>query len=265
MSLPTRTDVRTEFLGPGVGVRSSSTIDSRVARLGDVTLQSADAVDAHAGENKSQRVYRKLRDAILAGEFSPGYRLVLSRLAEEYDVSPVPVREAVRRLEAQGLVSHTRNVGFEVTGVNPQDYGAAMQTLAYLEGAATSLSAPYVSADVIGAARAVNEEMRAVTRGEIEPVRLTELNSRFHQILCSACPNGHLLDLLGREWANLSRIRRSTFTYIPERAQVSVEEHDQILALLAAGADSREIEMATREHTLRTMYLFLERKNSGLS
>lgn len=229
-----------------------------------MTLSSAAGSSGDASENKSQRVYRMLRDAILAGEFSPGYRLVLSRLAEDYDVSPVPVREAVRRLEAEGLVSHTRNVGFEVSGVDPQDYGAAMETLAYLEGAATALSAPYISADTIEAARAVNEEMRAVAEAGIEPVRLTELNSRFHHLLCSACPNAHLLDLLGREWANLSRIRRSTFTYIPERARASVAEHDAILDLLAARGDVHEIEMTTRAHTLRTMYLFLERKSSAL-
>ncbi|MDO5697578.1 MAG: GntR family transcriptional regulator [Dermatophilus congolensis] len=212
-------------------------------------------------ENKAQRVYRMLREAIIAGEYSPGYRLVLSRLAEDFAVSPVPVREAVRRLEAQGLVSYTRNVGFEVTGVDQNDYADAMQTLAYLEGAATSLAAPLITAAQLDEAQELNDQMRTIGRSP-DPVQFTELNGRFHVLLCSQCPNLHLLELVKREWGNLSRIRRSTFTYIPDRAAQSVVEHENLINMLRRGDDPAEIEMAFRNHTLRTMNIFLERRNA---
>ncbi len=229
-----------------------------------VPTTSAEQEDALLGEkeNKAQRVYRVLREAIVAGEYSPGYRLVLSRLADEYDVSPVPVREAVRRLEAQGLVSYTRNVGFEVTGVNQGDYVDAMQTLAYLEGAATSLAAPFITADDLEQAQELNDQMRAI-REHPDPVRFTELNGRFHLLLCSKCPNSHLLGLVQVEWGNLARIRRSTFTYVPDRAKASVDEHQDLLTMLRRGDDPADIEIAFRNHTLRTMNLFLERQKAG--
>lgn len=204
-------------------------------------------------------MFRRLREAIVAGEYSPGYRLVLSRLAEEYDVSPVPVREAVRQLESLGLVSHTRNVGFEVTGVNREDYADAMQTLACLEGAATSLAAPLINDSMLVEAQHLNDEMRAM-RDRPDPVRFTELNSRFHLLLCRPCPNRHLLDLVEREWGNLGRIRRSTFAYIPERVRVSVDEHQKIIEMIRDEVAPVDIEFAVRDHTLRTRDLFLERK-----
>lgn len=202
-------------------------------------------------ENKAQRVYRTIRDRVVSGEYSPGYRLVLSRLAQEFDVSPVPVREAVRRLEAQGLVDHTRNVGFEVTGVDPARYSEAMETLAILEGAATALSAPHLDTETLARARAVNERMRGI-EGALEPVRFTELNLDFHTLLSSACPNAHLLEMLAAEWINLRRVRRSSFTYVPDRSSASVREHDEIIALVENGAPADEIERLVRVHTLRT-------------
>lgn len=226
------------------------------------TAEAVEGAPAGQGENKAERVYRSLRDAIVDGHYSPGYRLVLSRLAEEYAVSPVPVREAVRRLEAQGLVRHTRNVGFEVAGVDPQDYADAMETLAYLEGAATRLALDHVTPGLLAEAEAVNAEMRAMSHAP-DPVRFTELNRRFHLLLCMPCPNRHLLGLVEQEWDVLARIRRSTFTYVPDRARTSVEEHDALVRMIREGADPDEIELAFRRHTLRTMTLFLERLHSG--
>lgn len=232
-----------------------------------MTLSSRDSeidlfAEGNAPENKSQRVYRMLREAIISGDYSPGFRLVLSRLAEEYDVSTVPVREAVRQLEAQGLVSHERNVGFTVTGVNAKDYADAMETLAFLEGAATRLAVPFIDSNDLAEAQDLNEQMRAM-RDRPNPGRFTDLNGRFHMLLCRPCPNRHLFDLVQREWGNLSRIRRSTFTYVPDRARTSVEEHDDLIRMIARGEEPAVIEQAFREHTLRTMNLFLERRKAA--
>ena len=78
------------------------------------------------------------------GTYSPGYRLVLAKIAEDLGVSVVPVREAIRRLEAEGLVKFERNVGATVSGIDPTEYLYTMQTLSIVEGAATALSAPLI-------------------------------------------------------------------------------------------------------------------------
>lgn len=207
--------------------------------------------------SKSEMVYRRLHERIVSGRYGAGYRLVLDKIARELDVSPVPVREAVRRLEAEGLVTFTRNVGAEVAGVNARDYANAMQTLAYLEGAATSLAVPHLSEKQLAEATAVNEEMRALQQGEFDPVRFTSLNERFHRVLCGPCPNDHMLDLVHREWQRLAMIRRTSFSRLPSRPAASVEEHDALLRLIREGASLDEIERAARAHKLRTMNEFL--------
>jgi len=207
-------------------------------------------------ESKSELVYQDLRRRIIEGDFSTGFRLVLSRLADEYDVSAVPVREALRRLEAEGLVRYTQNVGAEVVGVDSGDYAETMQVVATLEGLATGLAAPLLTAEQLEQARGLNREMRAVLT-HLDPVLFTTLNMRFHRLLCGACPNVHLNDLLDREWDRLAQVRRSTFSYVPERSLTSVEEHEQMLEMIADGAPTQQLEALVREHKLRTMQRFL--------
>src|SRR5690349_16985254 len=79
--------------------------------------------------SKSQLVYRALRERIMDGTYSPGYRLVLEQLAREFSVSAVPVREAVRLLEAEGHVTFERNVGARVA-IDETKYETAAEALA---------------------------------------------------------------------------------------------------------------------------------------
>ncbi|NUP75502.1 MAG: GntR family transcriptional regulator, partial [Sinomonas sp.] len=105
---------------------------------------SASAVPAPPALSKSQLAYEWLHERIVSGSLAPGARLVLAQVAGELDVSVVPVREAVRRLEAEGLVTFEKNVGATVAGIDPVEYLYTMQTLSLVEGAATALSAPAV-------------------------------------------------------------------------------------------------------------------------
>lgn len=208
-------------------------------------------------ESKSDVVYWALRERIVDGSFSPGHRLVLGTIADEFGVSVVPVREAVRKLEAEGLVDFKRNVGATVTGIDQAAYDDAMEALAYLEGAATALAAPRLTKDDLARAQSLNREMRGSLKN-FDPVGFTNLNQRFHELLCGKCPNSHLLTLVNREWSQLSAVRRSTFSFVPGRAKTSIAEHDEILALIRGGAPDCEIELAARLHKLATRRAFDE-------
>ncbi|MDO5701272.1 MAG: GntR family transcriptional regulator [Bowdeniella nasicola] len=207
---------------------------------------------------KSERVYRELRERIISGRYVAGYRIVLDSVAREMGVSAVPVREAIRRLEAENLVTFTRNVGAEVAAINVGDYADAMQTLALLEGYATALAAPHLSSEDLLAAEATNQEMRLLAAGSFDPRQFTDLNQRFHQQLCLACPNENLLTLLNRQWERVSLIRRSSFAFEPVRSMVSVQEHEHILTLVRSRAGFEEVEAVTRHHKLRTLREFIE-------
>lgn len=214
------------------------------------------AGQASSGASKSEVAYEAIKQRILDGAFSPGYRLVLAKLATELGFSVVPVREAIRRLEAESFVNFEHNVGATVAGIDPTEYLYTMQTLSVVEGAATALSAPFIGADEITRARAVNAKMQACLES-FDPLAFTDLNHQFHNILFEACPNPHLLDLVHRGWNRLKALRSSTFSYVPARAQESVAEHEVLLALLASGAANEDIERAARAHRTATLDAYL--------
>src|SRR5215470_10693060 len=89
-------------------------------------------------QSKHELAYRQIRERILDGRYGPGHRLVLSALARDLDVSPVPVREAIRRLEAEGLVTFERNVGARVGRLDDEEWEQIVQVLALLDGYAVA-------------------------------------------------------------------------------------------------------------------------------
>ncbi|MDN4596548.1 GntR family transcriptional regulator [Leifsonia virtsii] len=202
--------------------------------------------------SKSQLAYDFIRARIDDGRYVSGFRLVLGQIAGELDISVVPVREAIRRLEAEGLVTFEKNVGAQVALLQEAEYTYTMETLALVEGAATQLSAPLLNGDHLHRARMINREMIACLDDFI-PHRFTQLNQEFHAVLFEECPNPHILDLVHRGWNRLTVLRDSTFSFVPGRARESVDEHEHILQLIESGADALEIELAARRHRLATL------------
>lgn len=202
--------------------------------------------------SKSEQAYRLIRERIESGRYVPGYRLVLAPIAGELGMSVVPVREAIRRLEAEGLVTFETNVGAQVSLIKETEYLHTMQTLALVEGSATALAAPSISADQIARARAINSRMRE-SLSHFDPQRFTELNLEFHSVLFETCPNPHILDLVHRGWNRMKVLRNSSFSFVPGRAQESVDEHERILRLIEDHAPVIDVEIAAREHRLGTL------------
>lgn len=210
-------------------------------------------------ESKAQRAYSWLAGKIADGSYPPGYRLVLGAIAAELGVSVAPVREAIRLLEAEGLVSHAKNVGAQVAMTDPAAYAEVMQTLGVLEGVATGLAAPLITAGDLDRARELNAAL-ARTLDDFDPPEFTRLNLEFHEVLFDRCPNRHLLDLVRRTRSRLAGLRDSTFTFVPGRARRSVAEHEELITLIADGADPGRIERAVRRHREATLQAYLDRQ-----
>ncbi|NKZ08615.1 GntR family transcriptional regulator [Actinomadura latina] len=200
-----------------------------------------------AKESKAEFCYGLLRSRIFDGTYVPGYRLVINQLAQETGVSTIPLREALRRLQSDGLVEVVRNVGARVAVFDAEQVGHTLQILARLEGYATAISAPSMTAAHIAASRRINDRM-AEALEEFDPTAFTALNREFHFSIYEHCPDGHLRALLEAEWARLDHMRRSTFGYVPGRARRSVVEHERILALISEKADAAEIERVACAH-----------------
>lgn len=206
--------------------------------------------------SKSARAYDWIKLRINQQEYTPGYRLVLATIGRELDMSVVPVREAIRQLEAEGLVTYEHNVGARVSMIDVSQYRDSMQTLSFVEAAATALSAPHMTADNLREARAINAEMVSELE-HLNPAAFTKLNRMFHFTLFQHCPNERLLDVVKAEWSRLAYLRSSTFAFVPERAQVSVQEHANIIHLIENAAPLDEIEMTLRRHSGNTLNVFM--------
>lgn len=204
-----------------------------------------------ADHSKADLAYEAIRTRILDGTYLPGYRLVLSRLADTLQISSLPVREALRRLEAEGLVAFTRNVGAIVAGIDQKEYVETLEVLAILEGVATAESAPHLTEEQLAQARAmIDEQTNCQLQGDLR--RFTVLNRSFHELICSECPNAYLRATVSR----IEAIRRSALGMMPGRLEQSIAEHKRIVDLIEAGASRDEIERVAREHKLRTLHAF---------
>ena len=215
-----------------------------------------------AALGKSQRAYEWIKDRIASQEYTPGYRLVLGTIAAELGMSVVPVREAVRRLEAEGLVTFERNVGARVSMVDDSQYRYSMQSLSILEGAATALAARRLTVDDIRRARTINQRM-IETLDSFDPREFTRLNQDFHSTLYTKCTNPRMLELVRAEWARLGHLRDSTFSFVPGRAAESVREHEQIVELIERSAPLGEIEQAARRHRVATLDAYMIHEHPG--
>jgi DNA-binding GntR family transcriptional regulator len=182
----------------------------------------------------------------------PGYRVVIADVVGETGISTIPVREAMRRLEAEGFLEFVPNIGARVASFDPEAYEQSVQVIARLEGYVTALAAPRLTPAQLAAAREVNEEMRVAVE-RFDPLGLDELNRMFHFTFYDNCGDSHLVNLISTEWFRLDFIRRGALRSIPQRARNVVEEHEALLGLVERGAPAAEIESAARQHRLDTL------------
>ncbi len=206
--------------------------------------------------NKQERTYEILRDRIHTGVYAPMARLNIDALAREFGVSPIPVREALRRLEAQGWVQFRPNAGAIVSPVDATSWEQAMVTLAILEGAATAEAQRHLRKSDFTRLRKIAADMA----GQDDPVRFGTLNRRLHEAIVARCGNAWLLDLLGQTHDRLDRVRSTMFAYLPERTAEAVREHARLIELLEGG-DPAEVEQYARWHKLQTVEAYRARRD----
>ena len=202
--------------------------------------------------NKHEQAYTVLRERIMNGVYVPGYRLVIDALARELGVSAVPIREAIRRLEAEGWVAYRPNTGAQVAPLDVHQYEAELSTLAVLEGYAAALAAPQLCDEDLAYARTINARMQQALSAADIPT-FTRLNKEFHFFLYDRCPNEYLVGLLRQTWERLEVRSHTDFNYIPQRGWVSIEEHTRLLDLIEQHAPASEIEQVVRAHKLHTL------------
>ncbi|MEU6606338.1 GntR family transcriptional regulator [Streptomyces shenzhenensis] len=203
-------------------------------------------------QSKAEQSFRILKERIMDGTYGPGHRLVINQLVREYGISSVPWRESLRRLEAEGWVEIVPNVGALVRTFDTNAWQQGLSLLARVGGYATALSAPHLTKDDLAAARLLNRRMGEALAA-FDPAQFGRLNREFHELLASRAGDDRLVTMVRNEWARLEVIRKSAFWYAPGRAEASLAEHEELIAIIEAAADPETIETAARQHELRTV------------
>lgn len=222
------------------------------------SIESQSGDDAH-GISKQESSYRTIRERIIGGVYGPGYRLTIDSLARELGVSQVPIREAIRRLEAEGWVIYPRNAGPQVSPIDYEKWTQAMKTLALLEGYATAEAAPQIASADITRLRDLNVSMKRAIES-LDVMSFSRLNRRFHFEIYGGCQNDYLVERLKETWSRLDAIRVTVFTYVPERSRAAVGEHEEIIQAIESDNDFAQVEHKAREHKLRTMQAYIDHK-----
>jgi DNA-binding GntR family transcriptional regulator len=196
------------------------------------------------------QVYAAIRDRIVEGSLERGARIHQEDLAEDLGVSRTPVREALRRLAAEGLVEMRTNRGARVADIGPGEMRAAYEARLVIESGAARLAGAARSPAPLARMRAA----LAAQRRAIPSVRRSfEANREFHIALVQASGNDYLLQFVRRLWvARIGEVIYERQSETPERMRLDADEHEQILAAIEAG-NGRRAESLTRRHLADAM------------
>jgi DNA-binding GntR family transcriptional regulator len=199
----------------------------------------------------AEAVYRALRQGIVHGKLAPGERLRSDALANELRVSRTPVREALRKLEAEGLVEHSGS-RLVVRALSEQDLTELFYVREALEGMAARLAAENATPSEIAEIRELLDDMEAVRgRGALDALR--QLTGEFHQSVARASHNNRLAQALTTLLDNVRKIQTSTL-FGEGRAAQALQEHRDLMAAIAAH-DGDRAETLARTHRRKTLEL----------
>ncbi|MFF2040840.1 GntR family transcriptional regulator [Kitasatospora sp. NPDC058170] len=183
-----------------------------------------------AVKSKADLAYESLRSAIAQGNLKPGDRINMDELARSFGVSKIPIREAVKRLESDGLLVSRVHAGVTVAGIDVTEMRGVFLARESIEALIAGLAAQRVDDRQLAELDHVQAELRgALERGGIG--EMAELNSRFHRLLAGAAGYRILRDLTEQLLLTIRRYRIAA--PLGERNWRSVvDEHDAIMAAL---------------------------------
>lgn len=180
----------------------------------------------------SDKVYESIKHRILSGAFDAGQRLPEDMIAADLGLSRTPVRDALRRLQADGLVEIVPNSGGKVAQWTSESLGELAQLRAMLEGYAAELAATKISAPALERLENLCDEMQAITAApSVDLVALSRNNLTFHRDIALAANNARLFSSIEPLW-NFSLVERKFALFSRTRLDRSLTHHREITAAL---------------------------------
>ena len=190
-------------------------------------------------------VFQTLRQAILRGELEPGERLMEIHLANRLGVSRTPIREAIRKLELEGLVVMIPRRGAIVASITEKDLKDVLEVRRTLEIMAGEMACDRITPELLEQLKSAGEEFRRL-KDTNDFTSLAEVDVKFHDIIYAATDNQRLITILNNLREQMYRYR---LEYIKDedKRQILLIEHEKILRALR-GRHLAEARAAVREH-----------------
>lgn len=214
---------------------------------------------------KTEMVYEKLKVDIVAGLLKQGEKIVAREVAGELGVSDIPVREALKKLESEGLVENIPHVGSRVSRINVQKAEEIFSIRLELESFAVRLAAEKAMPEELNELQKLVDEMEDIIQGDQELEsddikNLSLLNTAFHNKLYQLSGNDTLCEMID-SLKERSQYSQSVFVYLPERQKLSNIEHQLIIDALRIG-DAAKAEETLREQKGHAFEGFLKKLRS---
>ncbi len=197
-----------------------------------------------------QYVYERLRHAIMVGAIEPGTALTMRGLAEAMELSPTPVREAVRRLSSENAILINENRRISIPLMTQGRFEELIALRISLEVHAARRALPHVSDIRIAEMKLVDDEMdRAILKRDLD--RLTTLNHRFHRTLYTVNPEQVSLPLIESVWLQIGPFQRQVLELLDEFH--GIDRHKEILSALES-RDAGALAQATRQDIRESIF-----------
>lgn len=191
-------------------------------------------------ESSVGRAVEQIRHMMRTQELLPGQPLRQEALAERLGMSRVPVREALKALESEGVLRHEPNVGYAVTRLSAEELHQAYLMRAALE-ATVLQEMPRLSAEQVDELTAINDRI-AEAVNDVDVLRIIELNHEFHFTLFRASGLHLIVDEIERVW-KMTEAYRAVYLYDEAARRRIVREHRKLITAVRRGNSERAVEI----------------------
>jgi len=208
-----------------------------------------------------QDVYGKLKQAIVKGDLPPDSRLIESRMANVMGISRTPVREAIHKLEREGLLRHNPSGGFFVVGLTRSDIEETFGIRSVLESYAARLAAAHHKGEeeLDPLEQKIHKYQLHLDRGDLKA--LLRINTEFHDLLYALSRSPRLIKMINDLQDQIYRFRQ-VLLKAEGNARISNEDHKLMLKLISK-RDLEGVESLVREHILRGQGIVLKEFDKG--
>lgn len=189
-------------------------------------------------------VFNTLRQAILRGELKPGERLMEIQLANKLGVSRTPVREAIRKLELEGLVLMIPRKGAEVADISEKSLKDVLEVREALEELAARLACDKITKEGINRLKEAAQDFRSALKSN-DITQMAEADVRFHDVICNATENQKLGQLLNNLREQMYRYR---IEYLKDQQvyEKLLSEHEEIIRHIEKGEKNEAARVVSR-------------------